>query len=105
MWIYTSTPPYVFKAQCLISYAQGQLYYLYLLVEFVFLLLSHVQPEVSLKFIPIYTGRPITRLFAARLLVVSFFALYHNTGAYSLNRKYALHVAKEIACIGPTSGC
>jgi hypothetical protein len=26
MWIYTSTPPFVFMAECLISYAQGQLY-------------------------------------------------------------------------------
>jgi hypothetical protein len=26
MWIYTSTPPYVFMAQCLISYAQGELF-------------------------------------------------------------------------------
>jgi hypothetical protein len=25
-WIYTSTPPYAFMSQCLISYAQGQLY-------------------------------------------------------------------------------
>jgi hypothetical protein len=30
IWIYTSTPPYAFMAQCLIRYAQGQLYlYLY----------------------------------------------------------------------------
>jgi hypothetical protein len=27
MWIYTSTPPYVFMAWCLISYAQGQFYF------------------------------------------------------------------------------
>jgi hypothetical protein len=26
MWIYTSTPPYSFMAQCLIRGAQGQLY-------------------------------------------------------------------------------
>jgi hypothetical protein len=26
MWIYTSTPPYAFMAQCLISYAQEQIY-------------------------------------------------------------------------------
>jgi hypothetical protein len=26
MWIYTSTPPYVFMADCLITWAQGQLY-------------------------------------------------------------------------------
>jgi hypothetical protein len=28
MWIYTSTPPYAFMAQCLIRWAQGQLYLL-----------------------------------------------------------------------------
>jgi hypothetical protein len=32
MWIYTSTAPYAFMAQCLISYAQGQLcLYLFIL--------------------------------------------------------------------------
>jgi hypothetical protein len=32
MWIYTSTPPYAFMAQYLISSARGQLYLLPLLV-------------------------------------------------------------------------
>jgi hypothetical protein len=27
-WVYTSTPPYIFMAQCLISYVQGQVYLL-----------------------------------------------------------------------------
>jgi hypothetical protein len=30
MWIYTSIPPYVFMALCLISKAEGQLYLFYL---------------------------------------------------------------------------
>jgi hypothetical protein len=67
MWIYTSTPPYAFMAQCLIHKAQGQLYLTTSIISLGFIpLLAQVSQWICANFLGLCHHNP-TRLYSGSL--------------------------------------